>query len=255
MIEQLIEIARGAGLAIEEIAKKSFNIKIKEDKTPVTEADLASHHYIADALKESFPDIPLLSEENCDIPYSERSKWHTYFLVDPLDGTKEFIKQNGMYAVLISLVVNNRPTVGVIHAPVSNETWYGKTGEGSFKIEPDGSKTKLKVSKAPQDVRVAVSASHLTKITSEYMRDNLRGFETHPIGSAIKFCRIAEGKVDVYPRLGPTSEWDTAAGEVILTEAGGKVLQYKNKELIEYNKESLRNPWFIAFGEDLEKLN
>lgn len=255
MIEELIEIAKGAGEAIEEVAKTSFNIETKSDKTPVTEADFASHNFVIKALADKFPDIPALSEESTEITLEERQSWKRYFLIDPLDGTKEFIKQNGMYAVLIALMEDNRPVAGVIHAPVSNETWFAEKGKGAFKLNLDGTKKQLEVVKAPEVVRVAVSASHLSKVTTKYMNENLRKYETHPIGSAIKVCRIAEGAVDVYPRLGPTSEWDTAAAEIIIQEAGGKLIQYENKELLEYNKESLKNPWFIAFSTSLEDLN
>ena len=256
MIKELIEIAIEAGKAIEEVASGSFNVKIKEDKTPVTEADLASHHCIAKLLEEKFPDIPVLSEENCDAPLKERQLWSEYFLVDPLDGTKEFIKQNGQYAVLISLMKENRPVLGVVHAPVSKETWYAELGKGAFKIDPQGKLTELKIRKFESgEVNVAVSASHLTQITSDFMNERFKLYKTHPIGSAIKFCRIAEGLVDIYPRLGPTSEWDTAAGELILMEAGGGVIQYENQQPLEYNKDSLRNPWFIAFGTKIEDLS
>lgn len=257
MIETIIEIAIEAGKVVEKVAETAFNVTIKSDNTPVTEADIASHNYITESLARLYPEIPILSEENCSVSVEERQSWKKYFLIDPIDGTKEFIKQNGQYAVLISLMENNRPTLGVIHAPVFKETWYAVKGKGAFKLNPDGQSTPISVSSAPKDeVKVAVSASHLSKRTSEYMEKEFNSYETHPIGSAIKFCRIAEGKVDIYPRLGPTSEWDTAAGEIILEEAGGGIVQFEdtNKKL-EYNKESLRNPWFIAFGAPIKELN
>lgn len=255
MIQELIDIAREAGKRIQEVAESSFNVTLKEDQTPVTEADMASHNYITEALAEKFPDIPLLSEENYDLTRETRQSWNKYFLVDPLDGTKGFIKQDGNYAVLISLVENGRPIVGVVHAPVLNETWYGEKGKGAFKIHPDGKEEQIKVVKAPERVRVAVSRNHLNDITSKFVEEHIRDHDVHSIGSAIKICRVAEGTVDIYPRLGPTSEWDTAAGEVILTEAGGHIVQYENKELLEYNKDDLSNPWFLAFGTSLEDLN
>lgn len=256
MINDVIKISINAGKLIEEVAKNSFNVKVKDDKTPVTEADLASHDYIIKALSEKFPEIPILSEESIGITLEERQSWKKYFLVDPLDGTKEFIKQNGNYSVLIALMKNNRPILGVIHAPVSNETWFAELGQGAYKVLPDGAKEKLSISKfTGGTVNVAVSASHLTSITTDFMDKRYQKYKTHPIGSAIKFCRIAEGSVDVYPRLGPTSEWDTAAGELIVNEAGGGLYQYENKDPLEYNKESLRNPWFIAFGANPKNLN
>jgi 3'(2'), 5'-bisphosphate nucleotidase len=257
MIEKIINIAEEAGRVVEKVAETAFKVTIKSDNTPVTEADMAAHEYITKALNELYPDIPVLSEESCSVAVEERQAWPKYFLVDPIDGTKEFIKQNGQYAVLISFMENNRPTLGVIHAPVLKETWYAEKGKGAFKKDPDGSTFPIKVAKAPIDaVKVAVSASHLSKITTEYMDKEFTTYETHPIGSAIKFCRIAEGKVDIYPRLGPTSEWDTAAGEIILEESGGGIVQFDdlNKKL-EYNKESLKNPWFIAFGAPINELN
>ncbi|MFT6069435.1 MAG: 3'(2'), 5'-bisphosphate nucleotidase [Bacteriovoracaceae bacterium] len=257
MIEKIIEIAEEAGRVVEKVAEKAFKVSIKSDNTPVTEADLASHEYITEALKKLYPEIPILSEESCSIDVKERQAWKKYFLVDPIDGTKEFIKQNGQYAVLISLMEDNRPTLGVIHAPVLKETWYAEKGKGAFKKDPDGSVASIMVTPAPEKkIKVAVSASHLSKKTSEYMEKEFKAFETHPIGSAIKFCRIAEGRVDVYPRLGPTSEWDTAAGEIILEESGGGIVQFDDtSKKLEYNKESLRNPWFIAFGAPLNELN
>lgn len=255
MIKDLIEIAKRAGEAIEEVAKNSFDITIKEDKTPVTQADMASHNLICDELKSRFPEIPVLSEESDAISLEERQGWKKYFLIDPLDGTKEFIKQNGQYSVLISLMENNRPIIGIVHSPTSKDTWYAELGNGAYKEDALGKVIPLKVKEfSGGEVNVAVSASHLTQITVDYMKEHFKAYKTHPIGSAIKFCKIAEGLVDVYPRLGPTSEWDTAAGELILNEAGGNVVQYENKDLLEYNKVSLRNPWFIAFGTDLKKL-
>ncbi len=257
MIQKIIEIAEEAGRVVEKVAEKAFKVTIKSDNTPVTEADLASHNYITKALSDLYPDIPILSEESGSIDVKERQAWKKYFLIDPIDGTKEFIKQNGQYAVLISLMEDNRPTLGVIHAPVFKETWYAEKGKGAFKKDPSGSVFPIKTAPAPKnEVKVAVSASHLTKITSEYMDREFESYETHPIGSAIKFCRIAEGRVDIYPRLGPTSEWDTAAGEIILEESGGGIVQYEDTtKKLEYNKENLRNPWFIAFGAPLKELN
>lgn len=257
MIEKIIEVAEEAGRVVEKVAEKAFKVSIKSDNSPVTEADMAAHDYITRALNELYPNIPVLSEENCSVDVKERQSWEKYFLVDPIDGTKQFIKQNGEYAVLISLMENNRPTLGVIHAPVLNVTWYAEKGKGAFKKGPDGTIASIKVAVAPKDeVKVAISSSHLSKQTTEYMEKEFNTYKTHPIGSAIKFCLIAEGKVDIYPRLGPTSEWDTAAGEIILEESGGGIVQFDdlNKKL-EYNKESLRNPWFIAFGAPIKELN
>lgn len=256
MIKDLIEISIKAGEAIEEVARNSFDVTIKEDKTPVTQADYASHNLIVEELAKRFPDIPVLSEESDEISLEERQSWNKYFLIDPLDGTKEFIKQNGQYSVLVSLMENNRPILGIVHSPTTKDTWYAELGKGAFKQDPQGNTTPLKVkSFEGGEVNVAVSASHLTQVTIDYMEEHFKTYKTHPIGSAIKFCKIAEGLVDVYPRLGPTSEWDTSAGELILSEAGGGVIQFENKDLLEYNKVSLRNPWFIAFGTKLEKLN
>lgn len=256
MIEKIIKIAEEAGKIVEDVAKKAFKVEIKSDNSPVTEADLASNDYITKALSEAYPDIPILSEENCGVALEVRQAWPKYFLIDPIDGTKQFIKQNGQYAVLISLMENNRPTLGVIHAPVLKETWYAEKGKGAYKKDPEGNISSLKVSAPEKKVKVAISSSHLSKATSEYMKKEFSSFETFPIGSAIKFCRIAEGMLDIYPRLGPTSEWDTAAGEIILEESGGGVVQYENQnQKLEYNKESLINPWFIAFGAPINDLN
>lgn len=247
-IDQVMAIAETAGKAILEIYARDFQIDEKEDKSPLTEADLAAHHIIVDALAQLTPEIPLLSEESAETDFSERKGWQRYWLIDPLDGTKEFIKKNGEFTVNIALIENHAPILGVVHVPVSGRTYAGETGKGAFVVE-DGMRTEISVtSQAQAPLRVAGSRSHAGESLQRYL-EKLGEHELVSMGSSLKLCLVAEGKADIYPRLGPTSEWDTAAAHAVVTAAGGEVTDLQG-EILKYNaKESLLNPHFLAFGD------
>jgi 3'(2'), 5'-bisphosphate nucleotidase len=241
-------IARQAGQAIMEIYQGRIDVEFKDDKSPLTAADKASHDLIVSGLKKHFPDIPVLSEEGRDIPYEQRKGWTRFWLVDPLDGTKEFIKRNGEFTVNIALVEGNVPVLGVVYVPARDRLYSGAAGEGAFVREGGGKPSPLRVRAADPEagLTVVMSRSHPSPELDEFLKD-IRVAEALPVGSSLKLCAVAEGKADLYPRLGPTMEWDTAAGQAVVQAAGGKVLQLNGRPL-EYNKESLLNPYFVVSG-------
>ena len=248
-IETLIEIARQGGEKILEIYERDFEQYEKEDKSPLTEADLASNKIICDGLKKHFPNIPILSEEGKHLSYQDRKKWNKFFLVDPLDGTKEFIKKNGEFTVNIALVEGNRPVLGVVYVPVQNITYFAQKNEGAYLIKNE-KKEKLPTQKFSSEKLIVMgSKSHLNEETKEFVK-KLEGVfgkvEFQGAGSSLKLCMVAEGIADCYPRLGLTSEWDTAAAQIIVEEAEGEVLQYESREPVIYNKENLLNPFFLV---------
>lgn len=258
-----IEAALKAGreiLAIYEDPNADFHVERKADNSPLTIADRRSHDVIAAALAST--PYPVLSEEGRDIPYSERSAWHTLWIVDPLDGTKEFIKRNGEFTVNIALVTDGVPVAGVIYVPTRRELYFADQANGAYKM-PDiaslegirdldtlrGRSLRLPYSELHPRYVVVASSSHANAETTAYI-DSLRStrpdLELVSIGSSLKLCLVAEGKADVYPRFAPTMEWDTAAGHAIVRAAGGEVWQWETKESVRYNKEDLLNPWFIV---------
>ncbi len=241
----LIEVARQAGRAILEVYGTDFEVSQKQDDSPLTLADTRSHAIIAGSLRDRYPDIPVLSEEGREIPFEERRKWDRFWLVDPLDGTKEFIKRNGEFTVNIALVQGHMPVVGVIYIPVSDRVFVADVGEGCWEISSGGRK-KLTVSPiSPHGpVRLVRSRSHPTPGLEQF----LSLIPSHLVinrGSALKFCSVAGGEADFYPRFGPTWEWDTAAGQAIVTAAGGIMLDLSGKPFV-YNKEHLLNGPFIV---------
>lgn len=246
-LELLISIAEKAGSAILDIYNSSdFNVTEKDDNSPLTAADLISHSIIYEGLASNFPDIPILSEEGKNTSYEARKYWKRFWLVDPLDGTKEFIKRNGEFTVNIALIENEKPVLGVIHVPVFNETYYGAAGVGAFKKNIDGMIEKISVSSVDfnSGLNVVQSRSHSGEEENEFyskykIKDRLSK------GSSLKICLVAEGRADLYFRGGPTMEWDTAAGHAVLLAAGG-VFVTKTKSEFLYNKESLKNNGFIA---------
>ena len=242
----LADVAREAGKAILEVYDTEFEVERKEDHSPLTLADKRSHRIIADALRSRFPDIPVLSEEGREVPFDVRSKWSRFWLVDPLDGTKEFVKRNGEFTINIALVEGTTPVLGLIYIPVKDRLFIGKVGKGCWE-ESAGGRKLLKVSDAPADaqVRIVRSRSH----PAPGLEDLLSLIPSHEIigrGSALKFCAVAAGEADFYPRFGPTWEWDTAAGHAIVTAAGGVMLSLSGKPFV-YNKENLLNgPFLVA---------
>ncbi len=248
LIEPVIDIAREAAQKILEIYKSDFDVNKKHDSTPVTSADLAAHHCIVDRLKKITPSLPILSEESAHIPFSERKKWQTYWLVDPLDGTREFIKQNGEFTVNIALIHDHQPILGVIHVPVSNVCYYGCQSQGAFKLEDNVSKPINVNKKRSEKIKIASSRSH-AKHSLDHFIQRIGEHELIFLGSSLKSCLVAEGIADIYPRLGPTSEWDTAAAQCIVEEAGGFITDINLNKLRYNTKDSLLNPDFLVFAD------
>lgn len=252
-VNKINKIAIDAGKKIMAIYEKDFEIYEKTDQSPLTEADLASHHHIINELAALDTGFPVLSEEAADIDWSERQSWQTYWLIDPLDGTKEFIKKNGEFTVNIALIQNNEPVLGVVYAPAIDVLYYATTEIGSWKLEA-GTLEGIKVaSKVADPVRVVGSRSHQSEAMTGYL-SQYPSYEMIPMGSSLKLCLVAEGKADLYPRLGPTCEWDTAAAHAVVNAAGGccKIFNEETNsetEDLTYNtKESLLNPYFIVKG-------
>ncbi len=250
LLAPLLDIARAASGEIMRIYATDFDVAMKADKSPVTDADLAAHQVIVKDLQRITPDLPVLSEESADIPYAERRRWESYWLVDPLDGTKEFISKNGDFTVNIALVQGGEPIVGVVHVPATGLSYYGCVGVGAFRRDKDGQASPIKVRRLIPDapVKVVASRSHRGELLDVYLA-KLGPHSTVSRGSSLKFCLVAEGGADVYPRLGPTSEWDTAAGHAVLTAAGGTVVAVDGGPLRYNAKESLLNPHFIGYAD------
>lgn len=250
LAHQVTNIAHEAGQKILTIYEKDFAIYEKSDESPLTEADLAAHNVIVAQL-QSISDLPILSEESADIDWATRQKWQQYWLVDPLDGTKEFIKKNGEFTVNIALISQGKPVLGVVYAPVLDETYVGVEGHGAYKLS-DGEKLSISPKKhQANDIwKVVGSRSHQSDEIKAFLTNLAGNSELVAMGSSLKLCLVAEGKAHLYPRLGPTSEWDTAAAQAVVEAAGGKVLVYKDEATdspLRYNqKESLLNPFFLV---------
>ncbi len=248
MLTPLAEIAREAGAAILEVYGSEIIVEQKEDKSPLTLADKRSHDIITKRLQERSP-FPILSEEGKGLTFEERRQWEYYWLVDPLDGTKEFVKRGGDFTVNIALMHRDRPIVGVILVPVTGVLYHAAAGAGSYRIL-QGARERLPIKTGRSGMTVVGSRSHVTKELEQYigeMKNKYGEIDVVSAGSSLKFCMIAEGSADVYPRLGPTMEWDTAAGQIIVEEAGGKVVDFETRRPLRYNKENLLNPFFLAY--------
>lgn len=249
-VDQLIRLVRLARSKVLDIYDNmDLGITYKEDRSPLTLADMVSHHVIAEGLAELYPSIPVISEEGTSAPYVERKEWRELWLVDPLDGTKEFIKKNGQFCINIGYVKDNVPQFGLIDVPVDGVTYVGLPGQGAYRVDGNNQWTPIQAK--------AFSLEHpLTLITSRsHQQQDQEWLQDHGIsmkdrlsmGSAIKFCRIAEGAADMYLRLGPTMEWDTAAGHAIVNEAGGYMTHLNGSDFL-YNKEIFTNPGFLLWG-------
>lgn len=249
-VKALIGLARRAGEAIMKIYDRPVAVELKHDSSPLTIADKLSNDIIVEGLQQLFPNIPIISEELKQTGYEQRESWSVCWLVDPLDGTKEFINHNGEFTVNIALVKNGSPVFGIVHLPALNKLYYGIAGAGAYRIDETGTETKLPDGVGVQGVeRIAGSRSHRSDEMDHYLAEKKeRGIkiEFTSAGSALKFCLVAEGSVDEYPRFGPTMEWDTAAGQAIVEAAGGIVLKTEDSKPLKYNKENLLNPFFIA---------
>lgn len=250
LIEQIVAISEQAGQRILEVYATEFVVHDKDDKTPVTEADLVAHEVIHRHLSVLTPEIPVLSEESSYIEFAERNQWSRYWLVDPLDGTREFVKRNGEFTVNIALIENHQPVMGVVHAPVLGVTYLASRNQGAYKQSQYAQRCRIAVrhlGAAGQPV-VAGSRSHSNKRLSRYL-ERLGNHDLISMGSSLKSCLVAEGKADIYPRLGLTSEWDTAAAQCIVEEAGGLITDVHLQPLQYNTKPSLINPHFFVFGD------
>ena len=258
LLYEAIKAAFHGGQEIRKVYHQSdFTVEWKEDDSPLTQADMAANHIIKEHLDST--GIPILSEEGTDIDYAERSKWLKFWLVDPLDGTKEFIKRNGEFTVNIALIENNVPVLGVIYVPETEELYFAGEELGAYKKEGFNKDLildqilfdayRLPRSSGPNTFTVVASRSHMSEETQSYI-DKLKKehgrIETLSRGSSLKLCMVAEGKANEYPRFAPTMEWDTAAGHAIARISGAKVIDHNTGEELRYNKENLRNPWFLV---------
>jgi len=249
LIESLITISKQAGEAILQIYDlDDLGISHKEDNSPLTLADKASNEVICSKLKALTPNIPILSEEGKDISFDKRKNWDTFWLIDPLDGTKEFIKKNGEFSVNIALINHFKPILGIVYAPVLDTTWYGSASEGSFKIIENEKPEKINVLKYDDNetVKVVSSRSHSNNTKLEEFLTDYPKHELVFMGSSIKICLVADGSAHLYPRLGPTMEWDTAAAHAVVKFAGGNILDMADRNELAYNKENLLNPAFLV---------
>jgi len=242
-MEFLISLVKEAGNAIMEIYEKNFQVEYKDDKSPLTEADIKSNEILCNSLNKRYPLIPILSEENKEISFNKRKDWEYFWLLDPIDGTKEFIKKNGEFTINVALVHKNEPVVGVVYIPAKDDIYYAKKNNGAFK-----NGKQLPFVKSRQTFCIVASKSHLSHETKAFIEsiETEKEKEIISIGSSLKLCLVAEGEADIYPRLGPTMEWDTAAAHAIVLESGKHVYNYPSGEKLQYNKESLLNPWFIV---------
>lgn len=245
----IVAIAKEAGDAIMEIYSRNFTVDYKDDKSPLTEADTKSNEIICEALAKAYPEIPMLSEENKEVPYEDRKDWEYFWLIDPIDGTKEFIKKNGEFTVNVALIHKDTPVLGVVYAPALGDMYKAKKGDGAFK---NGHKLPLITNETPEkSLRVVASKSHLSDETQAFIDEVAKGTESIEQvskGSSLKLVMVAEGTADIYPRLAPTMEWDTAAADAVVRESGKMTYQFDSKSTkpVVYNKENLLNPWFIV---------
>ena len=249
--EACIGLAREAGAAILAVYAQDFSVETKDDDSPLTQADLASHRIIVAGLRALAADIPVLSEEDAGIPWETRRQWPRHWLVDPLDGTRELVKKNGEFTVNIALLDDHEPVLGVVRIPVSGCCYFAARGYGAFREEPGQAPQPIAVAPLSPDapVRVVGSKSHGGPGLQQFVAA-LGPHQLVTIGSSLKLCQVAEGAADVYPRLGLTSEWDTAAAQAIVEVAGGQVVSLETGQPLRYNTgDSLLNPYFIVYGD------
>jgi 3'(2'), 5'-bisphosphate nucleotidase len=245
MLQKIIDTARRAGEEILTYYSEEVEVFTKEDDSPLTKADLAANRIILDALAEIDPETPVISEETGTPPYEERKEWERFWIVDPLDGTKEFIKKNDEFTVNIALIEQEEPVMGVLYIPATEQLYYAEKGAGSFRIDKEGEPQQIFSTPADKSkpLKVAVSRSH----QSESLKDDLnkKGIEVKefiPAGSSLKFCLVAQGKADIYPRTGPTNEWDVAAGDCIYRNSAK---EGQHPSPLHYNKPDLKNEGFL----------
>jgi 3'(2'), 5'-bisphosphate nucleotidase len=245
-IQDIVTIAKEAGDAIMQVYKQDFEVEYKQDNSPLTLADKKANDIIETGLNQLSVNLPILSEEGKEVPYKDRKHWEYFWLVDPLDGTKEFVKKNDEFTVNIALIHKDTPVLGVVYAPALDVCYWAKQDEGAFK---DGHKLPHKTENQRNTYKIVASRSHMSAETQAFIDaiDTDKEKELISIGSSLKICLVAEGEADIYPRLGPTMEWDTGAAHAIVNETGKNVQKYNNIEYepLLYNKENLLNQWFI----------
>jgi 3'(2'), 5'-bisphosphate nucleotidase len=246
-IQDIITIAKEAGDAIMQVYKQNFEVEYKQDNSPLTLADKKANDIIETGLNQLSVNFPILSEEGKSIPYEEREHWEYFWLVDPLDGTKEFVKKNDEFTVNIALIHKDTPVLGVVYAPALDVCYWAKQSDGAFK---DGQKLPLKTAGQRNTYKIVVSRSHMSDETRAFIDviDTQKEKELISIGSSLKICLVAEGEADIYPRFGPTMEWDTGAADAIAREANKNIRKYKNNKYGPhmYNKNNLLNQWFVV---------
>jgi 3'(2'), 5'-bisphosphate nucleotidase len=248
LLLEVTALAREAGRAILDVYASSFSVQEKEDRSPLTEADLRSEKLILAGLKRIAPEIPVLSEESGQVPFATRRNWSRLWVVDPLDGTREFVQRNGEFTVNIALVDDHRPVLGIVHAPVLERDYYACEGIGAFRSDAQAVGQPIRVARrGAGPLRVVGSRSHRGNSLDAFLA-RVGPHEFVEVGSSMKLCLVAEGNADVYPRMGPTCEWDTAAGQCVLEQAGGQVLKLDGQPLA-YNREDTLNPNFVGFAD------
>ncbi|HMN47186.1 MAG TPA: 3'(2'),5'-bisphosphate nucleotidase CysQ [Povalibacter sp.] len=250
LLADISRLARRAGEEILDVYRQPFDVERKKDASPLTQADLRAHAAIVKGLEALTPDTPVLSEEASEIGFDVRSQWWRYWLVDPLDGTREFVSRNGEFTVNIALIENHVPTLGVVHVPVKDTTYSGVHGEGAFRQSGSEATVRIRVqTPAASPLRVVGSRSHAGAGSLDAYLDRLGAHSLLSVGSSLKFCFVAEGSADFYPRFGPTSEWDTAAAHAVVAAAGGAVVDLQGQPLRYNTRDSLLNPHFLVFGD------
>lgn len=244
--QYLVELVRAAGRRILTHYGGETGVTLKADQSPLTDADRSSHHQVTEGLRQRWPECPILSEEGAEIAYEKRRRWQTFWLVDPLDGTKEFLRCNGEFTVNIALIVSKQPVFGVVGVPVTQTVYLGGPERGAWRETSDGMRVPIRCSQRTAGERLTVvgSRSHGSPEMADFLK-HLPVKDLLAVGSSLKFCRVAEGEADVYPRFGPTMEWDTAAGHAVVIGAGGHVVDSHGRPL-RYNKEDLHNDAFLV---------
>jgi 3'(2'), 5'-bisphosphate nucleotidase len=249
LLPDVCRLGRLAGAAIMAVYSTEFEVEHKDDASPLTAADMAAHHTLVDGLGQLQPRLPILSEESAQVPYEERRGWRRYWLIDPLDGTREFVKRNGEFTVNIALIDAGRPVLGLVYVPVTGVCYYATAGQGAFKRQGDGPVEPICCRPlGPGPITVAGSRSHPGAGLEAFL-ERIGPHRIERIGSSLKSCLVAEGRADLYPRLGPTSEWDTAAAQCIVEAAGGRVTDTRMRPLRYNTKASLLNPHFFVSGD------
>lgn len=243
---RVISIAQQAGAAIMNIYERTFTVESKSDDTPITDADRIANRIITAGLRNQFPSIPILSEENQLVPYDERKIWETFWLVDPLDGTKEFVNKNDEFTINIALIRQQSPIFGLVYAPAKDLLYY-TAKDGAFRLGPESTISSLPIKQPTHKSKIVmVSRSHFTPATTAYLHTLQGNFDLIVLGSSLKLCFVAEGTADLYPRCGPTMEWDIAAAHAIVNRVGKHVYQLHTCNDLIYNKRDLHNPWFVV---------